>query len=253
VVPLCWAPYLIYAAATGDFRWLALAKLAGITALLVLLYVPWPVRNSARFAWQDAGAAIVLIAVVLSGWLRGIWNVPVNLDFMNRLFLIAAAGWTWTVVRPVPELGYELRISRKVLLEAGRSFVLFAVIAIPLSLALHFTRWNPKWRGAGAFALDFLEILLFVALLEEMFFRGFLQSLLTASFGDWRWAQATVACVFGLFHILHAPFPNWRYVVLAAIAGWFYGEAYRRTGNLTASALVHAAVDATWRTWLAAR
>src|SRR5579884_2194948 len=132
VVPLCWAPYLIYAAATGDFRWLALAKLAGITALLVLLYVPWPVRNSARFAWQDAGAAIVLIAVVLSGWLRGIWNVPVNLDFMNRLFLIAAAGWTWTVVRPVPELGYELRISRKVLLEAGRSFVLFAVIAIPL-------------------------------------------------------------------------------------------------------------------------
>jgi membrane protease YdiL (CAAX protease family) len=57
------------------------------------------------------------------------------------------------------------------------------------------------------------------------------------------------SCVFGLFHIRHAPFPNWRYVVLASVAGWFYGSAYRRSGTIFGSALVHAMVDTVWRTF----
>jgi hypothetical protein len=61
--------------------------------------------------------------------------------------------------------------------------------------------------------------------------------------------QAIVACLFGLFHILHAPFPNWRYVALASIAGWFYGSAFRQGGNLVGPALTHAMVDTVWRTW----
>ncbi len=38
----------------------------------------------------------------------------------------------------------------------------------------------------------------------------------------------------------------WLYVVLATIAGIFYGLAYRRTGKITASALVHCLVDTWW-------
>ncbi len=87
-------------------------------------------------------------------------------------------------------------------------------MAVPLSLTLHFTRWHPQWRGALPFCLDYLQIFLFVALLEELFFRGFLQSLLTARLGNWAGSQAIVSCLFGFFHILHAPFPNWRYVLL---------------------------------------
>jgi uncharacterized protein len=56
--------------------------------------------------------------------------------------------------------------------------------------------------------------------------------------------------LFGFFHILHRPFPNWRYVALATVAGWFYGSAFRKGGNLMASSLMHAAVDTVWRTWL---
>jgi membrane protease YdiL (CAAX protease family) len=41
-------------------------------------------------------------------------------------------------------------------------------------------------------------------------------------------------------------FPNWRYVVLASIAGFFYGWTWRKTGSIFASALLHAAVDITW-------
>jgi membrane protease YdiL (CAAX protease family) len=52
-----------------------------------------------------------------------------------------------------------------------------------------------------------------------------------------------------VFHILHAPFPNWRYVALATVAGWFYGSAFVASGNLLAPALTHAAVDTLWRTF----
>jgi membrane protease YdiL (CAAX protease family) len=116
-----------------------------------------------------------------------------------------------------------------------------------------FTRWNPRWTGLAPFLLSFLQIFLFIAVLEELFFRGFLQSLLSKSLGSWVAGQAAVSVLFGLFHILHPPVPNWQYVALATVAGWFYGSAFRKTGSLMTSSLVHAGVDTVWRTWLSAR
>jgi hypothetical protein len=114
---LIWVtPYLIYAAGTGDFRWSALATLLAVGAALVVLYAWFPVREEAQFGWQDAAVAGVLIAVVLSRQLRGIWNVPQNLDFVGRLYLIGVAGWCWTLVRVVPGLGYDLWPCRESLL-----------------------------------------------------------------------------------------------------------------------------------------
>ena len=245
---LC-AAYLIYAAGTGDFRPGAFGRLVTVAAVPLLFYRFFPVRRLNSFQWQDGCVAILLIGVVLSSTLRGIWAVPKNLDFLTRLFLMAVASWCWTFVRPVPHLGYRFRISRPVLQAAAVNFLWFALIAIPAGLLIHFTGWNPRWHGIPSFLIDYLEIFLFIALLEEMFFRGFLQSLLTDSFGSWWKAQLAVSVLFGLFHILHAPFPNWRYVALATIAGWFYGSAYRTTGSLMASALTHAMVDTVWRTW----
>ena len=62
-------------------------------------------------------------------------------------------------------------------------------------------------------------------------------------------AQAIASVLFGLSHIQHAPFPNWRYVAMATVAGWFYGWAYRKHRSLMASAGTHALVDTLWRTW----
>lgn len=246
-------PYFIYAAGTGDFRWTALFKLFAIAAAPVAIYSRFPPRKPDAFSWQDTCVAVMLVGFVLSGQLKGIWNVPLNLDFMSRLFLITVASWCWTFVRPVPELGYSFSLSREVVKQAALNFAMFAVIAVPSSLAMHFTRWNPRWPGVVPFLLNFLEIFFFIALLEELFFRGFLQSLLSTTLRSWIAAQALVSILFGFFHILHAPFPNWRYVALASVAGWFYGSAFRKSGSLMASSLVHAAVDTVWRTWLAAR
>ncbi len=251
LIGLWCVPYLIYSAGTGDFRWIALLRLLAIAVPLVTIYLAWPVRNSSKLCWQDVLAGVWLMTAVLSHQLKGIWNVPVNLDFMGRLFLIAVASWCWVFVRVVPGLGYEFSISRRVLKAAAWNFACFAVIAIPAGLAMHFTQWNPQWRGVWTFCLEYLEIFLFIAWLEELFFRGFLQSLLSNSLGTaWR-GQLLASCLFGLTHILHAPVPNWRYVILASVAGWFYGSAFRSGGNLVACALTHALVDTAWRTWFA--
>lgn len=253
IIPFSCLPYLLYAAGTGDFRLSALLKLLGASAVLTALYAATVIKRLDTFNWQDIIVATALSAFVLSGQLKGIWNTPVNLDFMTRLFLIAVAAWAWVFVRPVPGIGYTFRFGRQVFAQAALNFLYFGMIALPLSLWLHFTRWNPRWRGPGSFALDYLEILLFVALLEELFFRGFLQKLLAGSMRNAVAAQVIVSGLFGLFHILHAPFPNWRYVALASLAGWFYGSAFRKTGNLMTSTILHAAVDTVWRTWLSAR
>jgi uncharacterized protein len=242
-------PYLLYAIGTQDFRWIALLRLFIVGASLVILYTAFPVRDRSRFAWQDTLAGVFLIAVVLWHGLSHVWNVPVGLDFMTRLFLIAVVSWLWVFIRPVPNPRYEATIAKSTLKAAGENFLLFALIAIPAGFALRFTAWNPRWRGGLQFGVDFLGIFLFIAVLEELFFRGFLQSLLSTSLGSWRWAQLLVSCLFGLFHILHAPFPNWRYVALASVAGWFYGSAFRG-GGLMASSLTHAMVDTAWRTFL---
>ncbi len=241
-------PYFLYAAGTGDFRWLALGRLVGIAAPVLLLY-SLPKRHAERFVWQDAPVALWLVFVVLSRFTHGIWKVPANLDFMARLFLAAVAVVAWMYVRPIPGLGYTVSVNKTALLAAGRNLVYFALVAIPLGFALRFTAWNPRWEGAGPFLASFLEILLFVALLEELFFRGFLQNLLERTLASRFLGHLVASVLFGLFHILHAPFPNWRYVILASIAGWFYGSAWRQGGTLLSSVLTHAAVDTLWRTF----
>jgi len=42
---------------------------------------------------------------------------------------------------------------------------------------------------------------------------------------------------------------NWRYVLLAAIAGVFSGRAWRARRQLLASVITHTAVDVVWSLW----
>jgi hypothetical protein len=135
-LPLIWClPYVLYAAGTGDFRWWALARLLLISVPVVVIYRRIPVRNLARFAWQDLLVAVWLILALMGHQLAGIWTMPANLDFIGRLFLIAVASWSWVFLRPVPELGYELRLTWRVGRVAGLNFLLFAMVAIPAGLA----------------------------------------------------------------------------------------------------------------------
>jgi membrane protease YdiL (CAAX protease family) len=256
-------PYLIYCTGTGDFRLTAFAKLAALAALPLGLFAVVPVKSPRRLNWQDALVLLWLFLPVVFHLISGIWNVPVNLDFMARLFLVGVGAWSFLIQRGIgtgpagsvvragyiDDAGYDFTISTPILRDALVSFAGFIAIALPLGFALRFIAWNPKYRGLGDLLSNYLTILLFVAITEELFFRGLFQNLLETTLGSRHAAQAIASVLFGLSHIQHAPFPNWRYVTLATVAGWFYGSAYRRHRSLMASAGVHALVDTLWRTW----
>jgi uncharacterized protein len=248
------APYLLYCAGTDDFRGPAFAKLAGLAALVFGLYAVAPVRDPQRIAWQDGVALPALILPLLGGASAGIWNKPAPMDFMARTFLVAVTSWGFLIWRGIEGDGYRFSFSRAALRDAAVSFAGFALLAIPLGFALRFISWNPHWPGVQAFLFRYLTIFLFVAVLEELLFRGIIQNLLEGSLasrgpGSRRLAQAAASVLFGFSHMLHAPAPNWRYVALATLAGWFYGSAYRRHRSLMASSAVHALVDTLWRTF----
>jgi len=246
------APYFIYAFGTGDLRVRALVHLLAVCAPPLLVYYAKPLRGGGAVSWADALAWLWLTLAVVLRRLTGIWSVPENLDFMTRLFVIAVASWCWVFVRPVADRGYVFSLSLRTLRAALANFAWFAAIAIPLSFATRFAAWNPRWQGAAAFGSSYVEILAFIAWLEELFFRGFLQTLASRALNSERRGQLLASAVFGMSHVLLGRAPNWRYVCLASIAGWFYGAAFRQTRNLSAPALTHALVDTVWRTWFAA-
>jgi membrane protease YdiL (CAAX protease family) len=89
---------------------------------------------------------------------------------------------------------------------------------------------------------------LLVAIPEEIFFRGVLQNLLESRFGRGR-ALALASVLFGLGHFNKGATFNWRYVILATIAGVFYGRAWREQRQILASVITHTAVDVVWSVW----
>jgi hypothetical protein len=75
-------------------------------------------------------------------------------------------------------------------------------------------------------------------------------NLLERSIGT-RWALAITAILFGLAHFnKRTTFFNGRYVMLAAIAGVFYGRAWLDRRRLLSASVTHATVDTVWSIWL---
>lgn len=100
----------------------------------------------------------------------------------------------------------------------------------------------PWWEVGPAWIFTFVG----VALPEEIFFRGWMQNLLERRIGRVT-ALIVTACVFGLSHFnKRTALFNWRYVLLAGIAGIFYGRAWRSERRIGASAITHATVDTVW-------
>lgn len=125
-----------------------------------------------------------------------------------------------------------------------RYFLLLAPAALAMSLATGFAR--PAWPEgpwpveALRVAATFFGILWVVALSEEFFFRALLQPRI----GLW-----AASALFGLVHLGFREFPNWRFAAVAAVAGVFYGLAYRTGGGIRASMVTHACTVVFWRTF----
>jgi hypothetical protein len=119
--------------------------------------------------------------------------------------------------------------------------VAFLLLAIPIGMLTGFAQPGLNRTPPVEQFLSLVLLFWLTALPEEALFRGTIQGLIEKVSRPWI-ALAVASVIFGLAH-----FPDWRYILLATLAGAAYGLAYLQTRNLAAPILTHFLVDAVWR------
>ena len=242
-------PYLLVASFSDIFRWSWLALYALLpVAIAILMWQAARIDPDQHGNWRDFLVLATLGLAVDLRWFEHAW--PAHLVVFNKMLLLDAGIYALLAVRQLDGAGFDLRLRPRDIVIGLREFTLYAPIAIVLGLGIGFLHLHgslpPLLRLAGAFLFTFF----FIAVPEELFFRGWLQNLLERRVGRLP-ALLVTAVLFGLSHwnkrALHF---NWRYVLLAAIAGIFYGRAWRQDRRVAASSITHASIDTVWSFWL---
>ena len=196
----------------------------------------------------------LFISAVLSLWYSVEFNVfpsstwPVlgsDLSYFHLavipvfLYILAATG-------RFRALGLSFQPLPRDLSTVASNLAIFSLVAIPLGLITHFLTLHFSAPSVDEALGQMLTIYLFVALPEEILFRGTLLAYLDEAL---RWPAAATLIVssllFGAAHLNNVPNAGW-YFVLAAFAGVFYARTYLKTKNVGAAATLHTAVNLMW-------
>jgi uncharacterized protein len=211
----------------------------------------WQAKSADRAArgnWRDF---VVLAAIGLAvdlRWFERAW--PAHLAVFNKMILLDAGIYGFLMIRQLDGVGFDLRLTLRDAAIGVREFAWYVPIALVLGRWLQFLHFHPVVPHFSTVLFAYVFTFLFIAIPEELFFRSWLQNLLERRLGRWPALLAT-SVIFGLSHFnkraLHF---NWRYVLMAAVAGVFYGRAWRAQRRVGASAIAHACVDTVWSQWL---
>jgi membrane protease YdiL (CAAX protease family) len=188
----------------------------------------------------EAGAGASMVARPVQGRLHAVaYGVAILLAL--ALFLL---------YREFPGMRYNLPRRLADLRNAAVGYVVLVAVLIPLGLLLHFLGAPHASRVSWPLARVGL-IFVGTALPEEILFRALIQNWLMQRFGPGTWTILGAALVFGCAHLDNGPqpLPNWRYAILASIAGFVLGKVYQKSSSVMASAMVHTAVNATKHFW----
>jgi CAAX protease family protein len=245
-------PYLVYAFGTRTFSVLPLVKLTAYVVVPVFVLLPDRHGHREIINWRDWLAMALIAVPIPAHWLAGIWTWPQDLYFFLPLTAVCSGVYTFVAVRGLQDVGYRI-FWRKADVTAGFAcWFAFTLLAIPLGYLLHFIRFHAAPVSFTKLAGTFVGIYLTIAIPEELMFRGILQNLLEKTIERGprgRYALVVASVIFGASHFHHPPVPNWRYCIMATLAGLFYGTAYQMRRRLSSSALTHALVDTLWHFW----
>jgi membrane protease YdiL (CAAX protease family) len=241
-------PYVLVTCAAGQFRWGWFALYAFLpVAVAGLLWQAMRADSAQRGNWRDFLVLATLGLAVDLRWLEGAW--PAHLAIFSKMLLLDAGIYGFIALRQLDGIGFDLRLRLR---DAGiglREAALYTPLALALGLGLGFLHAHGVWPGLAPIAGAWIFTFFFIAIPEELYFRGWLQNLLERRMGRTH-ALLVTAALFGLAHFnKRAVLFNWRYVLLAAVAGFFYGRAWRQGRRVGASAITHATVDTIWSLW----
>jgi len=188
--------------------WLPLEFAAGASL------VPRPAQG---FLHSVAYGIAILLALVLFIGFRSVAGLKFNLPRHARDYWLPLAAFA--VTAPVLAIGG---------------------VAIGFIPPLH-----APTQSAGRMMFASLIIFAGTALPEEILFRSLIQNFLELRFGASIRTLLIAAFIFGCAHLDNGPqpLPNWRYMILATIAGVAYGIVFRKSSTVLSSALLHMLVD----------
>jgi membrane protease YdiL (CAAX protease family) len=241
-------PYVAVSVSQHIFRWSWCAVYAVLPVMIAWLLGRAAVADpEQRGNWRDATILLVLGLAVDLRWLDGAW--PSGLRALNELLLVDMGLYGFLAIRQLSGTGFDFHLRWSDWKSGLRELVFFVPFVLTLGLALGFLHPHANLPQVGAAALRWAQIFLFTAVPEELFFRGWMQNLLERRVGRWT-ALVIASAVFGLSHFnKRSVHFNWRYVLLASIAGIFYGRAWREGRRVAASSITHASVDWIWGLW----
>jgi hypothetical protein len=216
------APALcVYAAGVsscGRPGWLDLAA-------ILLLWLPLELAAGASLVPRSAQGAMHAVA----------YGCGILLALVLFLTFRSLDGMRYNLPRRATDLG-----------NAAVGFGVAAVVLIPIGLGIGFmSPHHGPDRSAGAVLLRLILILLGTALPEEILFRALIQNWLVQRLGSSNTTIALAALIFGCSHLNNGPqtLPNWRYAIIAAVAGFILGKVFQKSTSIFASALVHTGVN----------
>jgi membrane protease YdiL (CAAX protease family) len=160
---------------------------------------------------------------------------------------ILLALWIFLIFRELPGMKYNLPREARDLITPLIGYALVAPILIPIGLWLSFIQpfHIPAQLSAGLVVKTFLIILVATALPEEILFRSLIQNSIMQRLGFTNKALLLAAVIFGCAHLNNGPgpLPNWRYAIMATIAGFAYGKVFQKSSSVFSSAILHALIN----------
>jgi hypothetical protein len=250
--------WLLLGAAVGSALWFALLQWTTLCGLLLLLALLRWCRGRGGY-WLvlmhllAVSACLALSLHLIPGfhnWLvlsqvqagadSALWSMYLNLDKPLALFILVymlpelnqhQARLTLTGWQPA-----TAAVSVAEWLRWGLLLLLSITALSALALSADFIR--PELKLPTWWWLFLLNNLLLTCLVEEAFFRGYLQRQLQQKFGPLI-AVVLVSSLFGLAHLAG----GWLYALLATVAGLLYGLIYLHSGRLWLAVLAHALLN----------
>jgi uncharacterized protein len=241
-------PYVLVSVSEHMFRWQWFVLYTSLSVVIAwLLGQACVVDPEQRGNWRDAVILLALGLAVDLRWLDGAW--PPGLRALNELLLVDIGLYGFLAIRQLSGTGFDFHLRWSDWKSGLRELALFTPLVLTLGLALGFIHPHANQPQVGTVALRWVGIFFFTAVPEELFFRAWVQNLLERRVGR-RTALMIASALFGLSHFnKRSAHFNWRYVLLATIAGIFYGRAWREHRRVPASTITHASVDWIWGLW----
>jgi uncharacterized protein len=221
---------------------------AAVGLVLTLWYRVLPPTRAAGILFLALVAAILLLQYFnpVYAAINPSFKDLKNTIVIPHISLIAIAVTVLIMEGRVPETGYGFVPSGREWRIGGLHVLYFIPIGLPLALLLHATRFGTP-KPAWYIAATFIGMFCVLSLSEEFFVRGVLQRWLEDWTGSRGGGLILASAIFGLLHLPLGGFPNWRWVLVAGVLGWFCGHARNQAGSIRASMVTHAVVATAWR------